>query len=190
MGRAAYLDLYAHYLGENNVNNMASQTEAKIRNLHYTGESRWFNFNIYVSRLKEYHTTLNELVPLGYSGVDAATRVRNLLDGINTTSYGFPAVHAQVLSHVESADVTLTRSVSHLPGLPQVRARRITRRQLCKLRQSVPEVVAMVAVVVQRTGEDKYYTKAEWQKLVQCSAGACTRTLEEAEGWQWWEQGW
>ena len=36
-GRAAFFMLYDYYLGANNVNNMASDAEYKLRNVHYQG---------------------------------------------------------------------------------------------------------------------------------------------------------
>ena len=48
-GRKAYLALYTHYLGPNNVDNMASQAESKLNSTVYNGEQRRWNFERYVN---------------------------------------------------------------------------------------------------------------------------------------------
>ena len=46
--RLAFLGLKNHYLGENNVDNMSSRTEAKLKDTSYSGEKRRWNFEKYV----------------------------------------------------------------------------------------------------------------------------------------------
>lgn len=84
-GRAAFLGLKNHYLGVHNVDNMSSKAERKLRNVAYTGEKRRFNFERFVKVHVDQHAILEGLVEHGYSGIDARSKVRHLLDGIKTT---------------------------------------------------------------------------------------------------------
>ena len=43
-GRLAFLGLKNHYLGKNNVNNMSSSAEAKLKDKSYSGEKCRWNF--------------------------------------------------------------------------------------------------------------------------------------------------
>ena len=54
-GRAAFFMLYDHYLGANNVNNMASDAEHKLINVHYQGEKKRWTFEKYVSLQVDQH---------------------------------------------------------------------------------------------------------------------------------------
>jgi hypothetical protein len=44
-GRLAYQLLYAHYLGPNNIGNMAGEAENVLTSARYDGEKRQWNFN-------------------------------------------------------------------------------------------------------------------------------------------------
>ena len=72
-GRLAYNG--CHYLGVNNVDNMAMMAEARIRVTTYTGEKRRWNFEKYVKVLVDQHTILDNLTQHGYAGVDPQTKV-------------------------------------------------------------------------------------------------------------------
>ena len=43
-GRKSYRDLSDHFLGPDNVDNMASDAERLLVVMHYSGERKWFNF--------------------------------------------------------------------------------------------------------------------------------------------------
>jgi hypothetical protein len=83
-GRKAYLALYAHYLGPNNVDNMASQAESKLNSTVYNGEQRRWNFERYVNVHKQQHSIMEGLVEHGYVGIDPRSKVRFLIEGIKT----------------------------------------------------------------------------------------------------------
>ena len=53
--------LYNHYRGANNVNNMASDAEYKLSNVHYQGEKTRWTFEKYVSLQVDQHSILNGL---------------------------------------------------------------------------------------------------------------------------------
>ena len=46
--RKSYRDLWDHFLGTDNVDNMASEAESLLAPTHYSGERKWFNFERYV----------------------------------------------------------------------------------------------------------------------------------------------
>ena len=83
-GRLAYLGLYDHYLGENNVDTMSTRTESRLEKTTYSGEKRNWNFEKYVKVHADQHAILEGLVDYGYAGIDERSKVRHLLKGIRT----------------------------------------------------------------------------------------------------------
>jgi hypothetical protein len=81
-GRGAFLALKNHFLGPNNATNIASTTEAQMNALRYTGERRRYNFEAYVKGHTDCHNIFKDIMKYGYSGMDEATKVRRLIDGI------------------------------------------------------------------------------------------------------------
>ena len=82
--RMAYQGLYQHFLGPNNVDNMATQTEDKLKNTAYHGEQRRWDFERYVNVQKQQHSIMEGLMEHGYKGIDPRSQVRFLMDGITT----------------------------------------------------------------------------------------------------------
>ena len=64
-GRLAFLGLKNDYLGENNVNNMPSRAEAKLKDTSYSGEKSRWNFEKYVKMHVDQHAILTGLVEHG-----------------------------------------------------------------------------------------------------------------------------
>lgn len=95
-GRLAFLSLYGHYLGVNNVDNMAAAAERQLQSASYTGEGRRWTFEKFVRLQVEQHHILENLVQFGYAGIDNRSKVRHLLDGIKTTK--FDAVKMQIMA--------------------------------------------------------------------------------------------
>ena len=83
-GRGAYFALRDHYLGPNNVNNMATDLESQFESLSYTQETRRWNFEKYVNKHVELYNIAEDLKLHGYSGMDETSRVRKLVNGIKT----------------------------------------------------------------------------------------------------------
>ena len=83
-GRLAFLGLKNHYIGKNNVDNMSSCAEAKLKDTSYFGEKRRWNFEKYVKTHVDQHSILTGLVKHGYSGIDDQSKVRHLMAGIKT----------------------------------------------------------------------------------------------------------
>jgi hypothetical protein len=91
-GRKAYQALKEHYLGaDNNTNLLAAKYEKKeIRDLSYTGDKRHWTLEKYINKHVEYYNILNGLKPHGYAGIDTASRVRKLLNGIKCRDLDSP----------------------------------------------------------------------------------------------------
>jgi hypothetical protein len=60
-GRDAYMLLFDHFLGPNNVGNMASEAETKLTGTLYNGEKKRFTWETYVRIHTEQHSVLNGL---------------------------------------------------------------------------------------------------------------------------------
>jgi hypothetical protein len=84
-GRDAYMLLFDHFLGPNNVGNMASEAETNLTSTLYNGDNKRFTWETYVRIHTEQHSVPNRLKDFGYAGIDDATKVRHLLKGIKTT---------------------------------------------------------------------------------------------------------
>ena len=84
-GREAYRGLYGHYLGPNNVDNMANAAEHKLQTLSYVGEKKRFTFESYVRAHVDQYSIIESLTMYGHAGIDERSRVRHLLAGIKTT---------------------------------------------------------------------------------------------------------
>jgi hypothetical protein len=82
--RRAFLLMWNHFLGPNNVDRMASEAEAKLGSVSYTGERKKWTWEKYVHIHAEQHAVLNGLTGYGYSGIANGTTVRKLMAGINT----------------------------------------------------------------------------------------------------------
>jgi hypothetical protein len=83
-GRCDFLLLWYHFLGPNNVDNMASEAESKLGSTSYTGERKKWTWEKYVQIHAEQHAVLNGLTDYGYSGIGNGTKVRKLMMSIKT----------------------------------------------------------------------------------------------------------
>jgi hypothetical protein len=92
-GRRSFLLLWDHFLGPNNVDNMASEAEAKLGSVSYTGKRKNWTWEKYIQIHAEQHVVLNGLTDYGYSGI---TKVRKLMAGIKTDA--LDTVKAAVLA--------------------------------------------------------------------------------------------
>jgi hypothetical protein len=84
-GRDAYMLLFDHFLGPNNVGNMASEAETKLNSTLYNGEKKRFAWETYVRIHTEQHSVINGLKYYGYAGIDDSSKVRHLVKGIKMT---------------------------------------------------------------------------------------------------------
>jgi len=67
-GRLAYQLLYAHYLGPNNVGNMAGEAETMLNTVQYNGEKCQWNFEKHALMHLRQHLILEALMAHGYVG--------------------------------------------------------------------------------------------------------------------------
>jgi len=80
-GRLADQLLYAHYLGPNNVGNMAGEAETVLNRVQYHGKKRQWNFEKYALMHLRQHLILEALMAHGYVGIDPGSKVRFYLLG-------------------------------------------------------------------------------------------------------------
>jgi hypothetical protein len=92
-GRDAYMLLFEHFLGPNNVGNMASEAETNLTGTLYNGEKKRFTWETYVRIHTEQHSVLNGLKDYGYAGIDDSSEVCHLLKGIKTTELDVCKTH-------------------------------------------------------------------------------------------------
>ena len=104
-GWSAFLALVNHYLGPNNVDNMAVQAEQKLMNTTYHGETRRWNFEHYVTVHQEQHMILERLVQHGHAGIDGCSKTWYLMSSIKTNA--LDSIKTQIL-----ADMTLRNDFS------------------------------------------------------------------------------
>jgi hypothetical protein len=78
-GREAFRLLFDHYLGANNVGDLATAAEERLQSTRYSGDKRNFDFEKYVCIHTEHHSVLNGLTEHGNSGIDESSKVRLVL---------------------------------------------------------------------------------------------------------------
>ena len=156
-GRLAFLNLQQHFLGPNNVDNMATLAEDKLKNTAYSGEQRRWDFERYVNVHKQQHSIMEGLVEHGYTGIDPRSKVRFLLDGIKSDK--FDAVKTRIMSDEKlrnDFDACVTLYQDYI-------------RQTTKSKTSATVNISEVKVSGKRKAggavEDRYYTKEEYNEL-------------------------
>jgi hypothetical protein len=98
-GRGAFMALYNHYLGSNNVDNMAGTAEKTLANLVYRGQSARYGIEQHILAHKAAQVMLEGLMEHGYQGIDQKSMVRFLMDSIKTTKLDAPK--AQIMASPE-----------------------------------------------------------------------------------------
>ena len=154
-GRGAFLAIWDHYLGPNNVDHMANEAEKTLSTSRYHAESRTFNFEKLVLQHLKAHLILEGLVEHGYVGIDERSKVRHLMESIKTKS--LDAAKAQIMANADlrtdfNACVTLFKDF-----IAQERSANGTERQ--------------IAAATSAGGGDNDYNRyvpdPEWQGLSQ-----------------------
>ena len=156
-GRMAYNGLYQHFLGPNNVDNMATQTEDKLKNTVYNGEQRRWDFDLYVNVHKQKHSIMEGLVEHGYTGIDPRSKVRFLLDGIKTDK--FDAVKTRIMS-----DEKLRSDFDSCVTLYQDYIQQTSKGKTAAT-VNISELKASGGKRKFDAVEDRYYTKDEYNEL-------------------------
>jgi hypothetical protein len=71
-------------LGKSNIAALASEAERELERLRYHGETRSFNFEMYVNAHIQCHNTLSECMKYGHHGLSEQSKIDKFLDGIKT----------------------------------------------------------------------------------------------------------
>jgi hypothetical protein len=95
-GRRAFLLLWDQFLGPNNVDNIASEAEAKLGSVSYTGERNKRTWEKYVQIHAAQHAVLNGITEYAYSDIDNVTKVRKPMAFMKTDA--LDTVKAAVLA--------------------------------------------------------------------------------------------
>jgi hypothetical protein len=98
-GRGAFLAVWDHYLGPNNVDHMANEAEKTLSSSRYHTEGRTFNFEKLVLMHLKAHIILEGLVELGYVGINERSKVRHLMESIKTKA--LDAAKAEIMANAE-----------------------------------------------------------------------------------------
>jgi hypothetical protein len=112
-GRDAYMLLFDHFLGPNNVGNIASEAETKLTSTLYNGEKKRFTSETYVMIHTEQHSVLNGLKDYRYTGIDDSSKVCHLLKGINTTELDVCKTHVMASPSLRDNFAALLNSIPH-----------------------------------------------------------------------------
>lgn len=157
-GRMAFLGLQQHFLGPNNVDNMATLAEDKLKNTVYNGEQRRWDFERYVNVHKQQHSIMEGLLEHGYTGIDPRSKVRFLLDGIKTDK--FDAVKTRIMS-----DERLRNDFDACVTLYQDYIRQTSKSKTGST-VNISEVKVQGGNKRKASAiEDRYYTKEEYNEL-------------------------
>ena len=82
-GRAAYHELYNHFLGPGATDHLISAAVTQLEKLTYDGETRKWNFEKFITRAKEQHALLESMAVRGdYPGIDERGKVVYLLKSV------------------------------------------------------------------------------------------------------------
>jgi hypothetical protein len=162
-GRLAFNGLKGHYLGPNNVDNMAASAERILATTTYHGETRRWNFEKYVKMHVDQHHILHGLQEHGHSGIDVRSKVRHLLDGVRTSAYD--SVKTRIMSDAAlrtdfDACVTLYKDF-----IKQNDARSNTKERDATVAAAKFQYHPNVDVAPDMSVEDRYYSRKEYSKL-------------------------
>ena len=98
-GRGAFLAVWDHYLGPNNVDHMANEAEKTLSSSRYHTEGQTFNFEKLVLMHLKAHIILEGLVEHGYVGIDERSKVCHLMESIKTKA--LDAAKAQIMANAD-----------------------------------------------------------------------------------------
>ena len=161
-GRKAWMALFNHYLGPNNVQNQAAQAERTLRALTYVKETRNFTFETYITKTVEQHVILEGLMEYGYQGIDDGTKVRLFLEGISAPD--LEVVKTRILSDAALSKDFEACSILFKDFIKQRRATlRPPTRTIAQVnsrkKRKADDSTSDVSV------EDRYYRAKEYHKL-------------------------
>jgi len=164
-GRKAFFSLKDHYLGQNNVDNMARLAEKKLQDTTYSGEQGRWDFEQYVRVQVDQHAILEGLKQYGYSGIDARSKVRYLIDGIKTKDYD--TVKAMIMASADlrkDFDACVNLFQDFIKQNTPNRTSNISAVNVTKNYKS-GDNGSLEDTQPDMTVEDWYYTRKEYNKL-------------------------
>jgi hypothetical protein len=154
-GRLAFQLLFRHYLGPNNVGNMAGEAEQMLASVQYKGKTHQWNFEKYALTHLRQHLILEALVVHGYTGINAGSKVRYLLNGIKCLA--LDAVRTRIMSD-EDLRQDFARCVTLFKDFV---------KQSAQLAHTQLGIAAMTMTPGggQAKGKDRWYSIEEWRAL-------------------------
>jgi hypothetical protein len=134
---------------------MAGEAEQVLASVQYKGETRQWNFEKYALMHLRQHLILEALVIHGYTGINAGSKVRYLLNGIRCVA--LDAIRTRIMSD-EDLRQDFARWVTLFKDFVKQSAQ-VSRAQL--------GIAAMTVTPggKQAKGEDRWYSVDEWRAL-------------------------
>ena len=103
----AFMSLKEHHLRQNNVDNLATQAECKLKLTTYSGETQCWDFERFIKTHIDQLQTLADLTCHGHAGIDPRSNVQCLLNDVKTNALAavkhksWPVKHfVTILMHV------------------------------------------------------------------------------------------
>ena len=163
-GQGSFLALRDHYLGPNNVDNMASLAEKKLAMTTDTGECRCWTFQKYITLHKDQHSILEGLTEHGYVGIDKRLKVHYLFDGIKTDDLN--VIKGQILATAALRNDFNACMTLFSDYLLQVKANKVTKHAtIAAVTTNKTNREGHDTVTPNMTVEDRYYKIPEYKRL-------------------------
>ena len=86
-GRQVYRTLHKHFFGGNKISTMSTGILSRLRNLTYTGDTKNFNFDKYVTNHVQQHNLAASLVEYGGQAIDERYKIEFFLTGIQCPDF-------------------------------------------------------------------------------------------------------
>jgi hypothetical protein len=98
-GRQVYRTLHKHFFGGNKVSTLSTNILLTLRGLTYTGDSKNFNFDKYVTNHVQQHNLAISLIDYGGTELDERLKINYFLTGIQSND--FDAAKASISANPE-----------------------------------------------------------------------------------------
>jgi hypothetical protein len=153
----AFKGLYRHFLGPNNVDNMATMAEDEHKSTVNIGEQCRWDFEQYINVHKSQHSIMETLVEHGCTGIDPHSKARFLLDRIKRDK--FDSVKTCIMS-----DAGLRNNFDACVTLYQDFIKQTVKSKTTPT-VGISEVKTSAGKRKSEGVEDHYYTKLEYDAL-------------------------
>jgi hypothetical protein len=171
-GQLAYQLLYAHYLGPNNVGNMAGEAENVLKTTRYDGEKRQWNFEKYALTHLRQHLILEALMAQGYVGIDPGSKMHFLIAGIRCST--LDAVKTRICSD-KSLQKDFARCVTLIKDFVKQTA------QTSNAQLWITALNVNNGGGGKSKGEDRWYTMDEWRALPEDEQSSICKTRSDCK---------